>query len=53
MNLPLTPIRYLHRAADVFNRRIGIVCGDKQFTFGHFAERSKPAATPSPTTSNN
>ncbi len=44
MNLPLTPIRFLYRAADIFNRRIGIVCGDKQFTYGHFAERCERLA---------
>lgn len=44
MNLPLTPIRFLYRAADIFARRIGIVCGDKQFTYGHFAERCERLA---------
>ncbi|MFN7647042.1 MAG: long-chain-fatty-acid--CoA ligase [Acidobacteriota bacterium] len=44
MTLPLTPIRFLYRAADLFARRVGIVCGDKQFTYGQFAERCERLA---------
>jgi fatty-acyl-CoA synthase len=44
MTLPLTPIRFLYRAADLFARRVGIVCGDKEFTYGQFAERGERLA---------
>jgi fatty-acyl-CoA synthase len=39
MFVPLTPIRCLHRAADLFGKDIGIVSGTKQFTYAQFAER--------------
>lgn len=37
--VPLTPIRFLHRAMDLFGRKVGIVCGSRQFTFAEFGER--------------
>ena len=39
MFVPLTPIRCLHRAADVFPNKIGIVSGERQFTYREFGER--------------
>ncbi|HLH41404.1 MAG TPA: long-chain-fatty-acid--CoA ligase [Bryobacteraceae bacterium] len=39
MFLPLTPLRCLHRAIDVFGSRIGLVCGERQFTYREFGER--------------
>lgn len=44
MNLPLTPIRFLYRARDVYPKKIGIICGDKQFNYSHFAERCERLA---------
>jgi fatty-acyl-CoA synthase len=44
MNLPLTPIRFLYRARDVFGKKIGVICGDKQFHYSHFAERCERLA---------
>ena len=41
MFVPLTPIRCLHRAIDLFSRKVGIVCGDKTFTYGEFGERAQ------------
>jgi fatty-acyl-CoA synthase len=45
MFLPLTPIRFLYRAADVFARKIGIVCGGRQFTYAEFADRCERLAS--------
>jgi fatty-acyl-CoA synthase len=39
MFVPLTPIRCLHRAVDLFPAKIGIVCGEQQFTYREFGER--------------
>src|SRR3984957_12764388 len=39
MFVPLTPIRCLHRAVDLFPNKIGIISGDKQFTYREFGER--------------
>ena len=45
MFVPLTPIRCLHRAADLFGHKIGVVCGDLQFTYKEFADRCERLAT--------
>ncbi|MEO8026816.1 MAG: AMP-binding protein, partial [Bryobacteraceae bacterium] len=45
MFVPLTPLRCLHRAMDVFPHQLGIVCGDKQFTYAQFGERCEKLAT--------
>lgn len=39
MFVPLTPIRCLHRAVDLFPDKIGIVSGERQFTYREFGER--------------
>jgi fatty-acyl-CoA synthase len=39
MFVPLTPIRCLHRAVDLFPSKIGIVSGARQFTYAEFGER--------------
>jgi fatty-acyl-CoA synthase len=39
MPLPLTPLRCLERALDVFSSKPGIVCGERTFTYGEFVER--------------
>ncbi len=44
MILPLTPIRFLYRAMDVFARKIGVVCGEKQFTYAEFGARCERLA---------
>ncbi len=44
MLLPLTPIRFLYRAMDVFASKIGIVCGDREFTYAEFGERCERLA---------
>lgn len=45
MFVPLTPIRCLHRAMDVFPNKVGIVSGDKQFTYAEFGARCERLAT--------
>lgn len=41
MFVPLTPVRCLHRAVDLFPDKIGIISGDRQFTYAQFGERSE------------
>src|SRR5580704_12678890 len=48
MFIPLTPLRFLHRAADVYGHKIGVVSGDHQFTYAQFAERCERLATALP-----
>ncbi len=44
MKLPLTPIRFLYRARDLYGRKEGIVSGPDRFTYGQFAERCERLA---------
>src|SRR5687768_9517613 len=44
MFVPLTPIRFLYRAVDIFGKHIGIVCGDQQFTYTEFGHRCEQLA---------
>jgi|GEM_PF-6951471 len=39
MFVPLTPIRFLHRAMDLFGHKVGVVCGDKEFRYAEFGDR--------------
>lgn len=45
MATPLTPIRFLYRAMDLFPRKVGIVSGAKTFTYAQFGERSLKLAS--------
>ena len=45
MFIPLTPIRFLNRAADLFGAKIGVVSGDQRFTYAQFAERAARLAS--------
>lgn len=45
MFIPLTPLRFLHRAVDLYGRKLGIVSGDKQFTYAQFGERCERLAS--------
>jgi len=40
MLLPLTPVRLKRHAAQVFGRKIGVVCEDLRFTYREFNERT-------------
>ena len=44
MFVPLTPLRCLDRAIKQFGRKVGIVCGDKTFTYAQFGERCQRLA---------
>ncbi len=45
MFVPLTPLRCLHRAVDVFGCKIGVVSGAREFTYAQFGERAEGLAT--------
>ena len=45
MFIPLTPIRFLERAMDLYARKVGIISGDKQFTYFEFGQRANQLAT--------
>src|SRR5271170_4576984 len=45
MFVPLTPIRCLHRAMDLFGKKIGVVSGSKQFTYGELGNRAERLAS--------
>ncbi len=45
MFVPLTPIRCLHRAMDLFGNKIGVVCGSRQFTYSEFGQRAQKLAS--------
>lgn len=44
MNVPLTPIRCLYRAVDLYRKKIGVVSGSSSFTYGEFGERCERLA---------
>lgn len=44
MNVPLTPIRCLYRAVDLYSRKIGVVSGSSSFTYAQFGERCERLA---------
>jgi len=39
MHVPLTPIRALYRAVDLYANKTGVVSGDRRFTYAEFGER--------------
>lgn len=39
VNLPLTPVRFKHRAAQLFGRKQVIICGEKRYTYQEFSRR--------------
>lgn len=45
MFVPLTPLRCLERALDLFPRKTGIVCRDRSFTYAEFGERARRLAS--------
>src|SRR5579864_6610183 len=44
MKIPLTPIRCLHRAIDLYGAKEGVVCGANRFTYAKFGERCERLA---------
>jgi fatty-acyl-CoA synthase len=45
MKIPLTPLRCLHRAIDLYGSKVGVVCGANRFTYASFGERCEKLAT--------
>src|SRR6185503_11530753 len=45
MFVPLTPLRCLHRAVDLYGSKIGVVSGDRQFTYSELGQRAERLAT--------
>jgi fatty-acyl-CoA synthase len=44
MKVPLTPLRCLHRALDLYGKKEGVICGNKRFTYAAFGERCQRLA---------
>jgi fatty-acyl-CoA synthase len=44
MKIPLTPLRCLHRATDLYGAKEGVVCGALRFTYAQFGERCERLA---------
>jgi fatty-acyl-CoA synthase len=44
MNVPLTPIRCLYRAVDLYGKKAGVVSGSNSFTYAQFGERCERLA---------
>src|ERR1035438_361268 len=44
MHVPLTPIRCLYRAVDLYGKKTGIVSGSSRFTYAEFGERCERLA---------
>ena len=45
MFVPLTPVRCLQRAMEIFPGKTGVVCGGSRFTFAQFGERAQRLAS--------
>ena len=45
MFVPLTPLRCLHRAVDLFGGKTGVVSGSRHFTYAQFGERCERLAS--------
>jgi fatty-acyl-CoA synthase len=43
--VPLTPIRFLYRAVDLYSEKVGVVSGPRQFTYAEFGERCERLAS--------
>ena len=44
MNVPLTPMRCLYRAVDLYGKKIGVVSGSNSITYAEFGERCERLA---------
>jgi fatty-acyl-CoA synthase len=44
MIIPLTPIRCLYRAVDLYGNKVGVVSGESRFTYAQFGERCERLA---------
>lgn len=48
MFIPLTPLRFLHRAMDLYGGKTGVVSGDLEFTYGQLGKRCERLASTLP-----
>lgn len=39
MDIPLTPLRFKQRAAQLYGKKTGVVCGELRFTYAEFSDR--------------
>lgn len=44
MNIPLTPIRCLYRAVDLYSHKEGVISGEARYSYGQFGERCERLA---------
>jgi fatty-acyl-CoA synthase len=44
MHLPLTPVRCLYRAVDLYGKKEGVVAGGRRYTYAEFGERCERLA---------
>jgi fatty-acyl-CoA synthase len=44
MHVPLSPIRCLYRAVDLYPQKTAVISGDRRFTYAQFGERCERAA---------
>ncbi len=44
MKIPLTPIRFLHRAEEQFGPKVGVIDGSQQWTYAEYAQRCRRLA---------
>ena len=44
MHLPLTPVRCLYRGVDLYGSKIGVVSGERRYTYAEFGERCERLA---------
>src|SRR5262245_59959883 len=44
MFVPLTPVRALYRAVDLYSKKVGVVCAERRFTYAEFGERCERLA---------
>jgi fatty-acyl-CoA synthase len=44
MHVPLTPVRALYRAVDLFGGKVGVVSGERRFPYSEFGERCERLA---------
>ncbi|MCS6953606.1 MAG: long-chain-fatty-acid--CoA ligase [Bryobacterales bacterium] len=45
MPTPLTPIRFLYRAVDLFGKKTGVISGDRRFSYAEFGARCERLAS--------
>jgi fatty-acyl-CoA synthase len=45
MHVPLTPLDFKRRAVQLFGNKIGVIDGDRRFTYREFGERTDALAS--------